>query len=719
MDFITIYNFPPLISSILFLILGFLVFIKNKKSKINKKFLIICFVTFWWQFSWFILFSLKDEVLAGYLVKIGYVGIIFIPITFFHYFVSFLESVKKIDKYILRFSYILGGVFTIILFSSDFFISGFYQYFWGFYPKAGIIHPIYLLFLSILATRIFYISLVDLKLRRITLSYKYYQTKFVLWALGFYVLSAVDFVVNYGYEIYPFGFLFIIIFLGIIAYTIVTHRLMDIKIVLRKSSVYLISLSTVLILVVAVKYIFIKFFPDFAIWLDIIILILALSVFPPIKKHYYRLANKYFFTSLYDGRTVIADLSDKLRSTLKAENIYKYLSETFINSFHTKAVGILTYDEKTKNYLVEYNKGFNFGKQKKIHLFSNFRNAFIKQNQPVVVEEIKHVAYKKHKKTIDLLTKFGVEIVTPLNVKNETIGLIVLGQKESGDMYNNEDLSVLEIIGAQAAIAIENALLYEETKNFAAKLKKEVKKATADVKDANKQLRKLDAAKSNFISIASHQLRTPLTVIKGYISMMIEGSFGKVTKEELESLKKVYESNERLIQLVEDLLNISRIESGKLQFDFHETRLEEVVESVAEELSESAKQKGLALTYKKPNKPLPMVKIDGEKIRYVVLNLIDNSIKYTKQGSVTISLRLGVKHIHFCVVDTGIGIGKEDLSNLFKKFSRGKDISTVNPEGTGMGLYVGRMMIKAHQGTIWAESEGEGKGSKFCFSIPI
>jgi signal transduction histidine kinase len=229
----------------------------------------------------------------------------------------------------------------------------------------------------------------------------------------------------------------------------------------------------------------------------------------------------------------------------------------------------------------------------------------------------------------------------------------------------------------------------------------------------------LDAAKSEFISIASHQLRTPLTVIKGYISMMLEGNFGVLTKPETESLEKVFSSNERLIQLVENLLNISRIESGRLQFDYKEVDLNKMVESVVEELSGNAKKKNLILEYKTPVKPLPAIKIDEEKIRQVVMNLIDNGIKYTKQGSVTIRLEQGEHKVKFSVADSGMGIKSGDIINLFKKFSRGTGTSLIHTEGTGLGLYVARMMIEAHHGKIWAESDGEGKGSRFCFELPV
>ncbi|MBU4257015.1 GAF domain-containing sensor histidine kinase, partial [Patescibacteria group bacterium] len=521
---------------------------------------------------------------------------------------------------------------------------------------------------------------------------------------------------NYTVPLYPI----------IITYAIIRHRLMDIKFVLRKSSVYLVSLSTIIISAIAVKYIAIIFFTGISDQLDYLILISAVMVFLPIRNYYYKIANKYFFTSLYDSRKVIGKLSDRLRSTLEERKIHKYVADILMDSFHTKAVGILIQDKnKKKNkkqeedqYTLRYNDGFHTHGRKKFPGNKKLCNLFLKHNKSIVVEEIKNASYKEFKGTIDLLASLGAEVVTPLNVKGKTIGLIILGRKESGDMYNDQDLRVLEIVGAQAAIAIENAVLYEAAKNFNVKLKKEVKKATTQLRSANKKLKELDTAKSEFISIASHQLRTPLTIIKGYISMLLEGSFGRLNEKETDPLKKVYESNERLIQLVEDLLDISRIESGKLQLNFKEMRLEEITDSVAEEFTNSAKSKGLDLIYKKPAQPLPKVKIDKEKIRQVVINLIDNAIKYTGRGSVAVSMDKIDGGVYFCVADTGAGISEEELPSLFKKFSRGKATSLIDANGTGLGLYVGKMMIEAHHGKIWAESEGRDKGSKFCFTLP-
>jgi len=249
-----------------------------------------------------------------------------------------------------------------------------------------------------------------------------------------------------------------------------------------------------------------------------------------------------------------------------------------------------------------------------------------------------------------------------------------------------------------------------------------VKKEVAQKEEleiVNAELVKLDQAKSEFISIASHQLRTPLTVIKGYVSMILDGNFGALTNKLKEPLDKVFLSNQRLINLVEDLLNVSRIESGRLQVILENRQLEDLVASVYEELKAHAAKKGLKFSYNKPETKLPMVRMDEEKMRQVIINLVDNSIKYTPKGSVTVSLKLQANNVLFCVSDSGLGVKPEDMPNLFKKFSRGTGMSLVHTDGTGLGLYVVRQIVELHGGHAWVESDGEYKGSKFYFDMPF
>ena len=250
------------------------------------------------------------------------------------------------------------------------------------------------------------------------------------------------------------------------------------------------------------------------------------------------------------------------------------------------------------------------------------------------------------------------------------------------------------------------------------KLTQDLQIATKDLRGVNKELKKLDQAKSEFLSIASHQLRTPLTVIKGYVSMMLEGSFGKLPKLIGENLNKVYLSNERLISLVESLLNISRIESGRLEFDIQPTDLIKITEPIIDGFKQKTDQKGLKLEFS-PDKNVPSVLADSSKIKEVISNLIDNSIKYTNKGEIIISLHQESQSIIFSCQDTGIGILPEDLPRLFEKFVRGKGMMQVYTEGTGLGLYFARMVIENMGGRIWVESAGKDQGSKFSFSLPV
>ena len=235
-----------------------------------------------------------------------------------------------------------------------------------------------------------------------------------------------------------------------------------------------------------------------------------------------------------------------------------------------------------------------------------------------------------------------------------------------------------------------------------------------------KELERLSRAKSEFVSIASHQLRTPLTAIKGFLSLVQENSGDEQTRREW--VDKAYQSNERLIRLVNDLLDISRIERGSIVYDFKKINVVSLIDSLAEELKIPAQNKNISLKVEKPNGvTIPEVKMDEEKIRQVILNLADNAINYTKEGGVTIKLIYlnSLNRLQILVKDTGVGMSKEDISNLFNIFSRGDNVKKTHVEGMGLGLYVAHKIVQGHGGKIWATSEGLHKGSTFYIELPI
>lgn len=236
---------------------------------------------------------------------------------------------------------------------------------------------------------------------------------------------------------------------------------------------------------------------------------------------------------------------------------------------------------------------------------------------------------------------------------------------------------------------------------------------------ANQELKRLDNAKSEFISIASHQLRTPLTAIKGYTSLILEGNYGKIDNQLQDVISKVYTANGRLIELVENLLSISRLESGRMQYNFQPTQAEEIVKDLENMFFVIAKKRGLDFSVVFPEEPLPKVSLDAAKIREVISNLIDNAIKYTEKGSITVTLWQNGDTLRFSVKDTGIGVTSEDKIRLFSKFARSKETEKLYVGGTGLGLYVGKTFIEKHGGRIWVESDGRGRGSEFIFELPI
>jgi len=233
------------------------------------------------------------------------------------------------------------------------------------------------------------------------------------------------------------------------------------------------------------------------------------------------------------------------------------------------------------------------------------------------------------------------------------------------------------------------------------------------------ELRRSDEAKTEFISIASHQLRTPLNAIKGYLSLFLDGIYGKLDAEKRPPMERLYRSSERLIHLVNDLLGIARIQLGKIALDTEEVDLCEIVKSVVEELGVVAAEKGIALHVSCPPGGVPVVAGDKQKLRDSVLNVVDNAIRYTDKGSVAVSVRREGNDLVVRVEDTGPGLNPDEAKALFESFQRGQVGRTHWAEGSGLGLYIAKEFITLHGGAIWAESPGKGLGSSFFMRVPF
>lgn len=251
--------------------------------------------------------------------------------------------------------------------------------------------------------------------------------------------------------------------------------------------------------------------------------------------------------------------------------------------------------------------------------------------------------------------------------------------------------------------------------------RQEIEALAVKLSKANDRLKSLDKLKSEFVSIASHQLRSPLTAIRGYSSMLLEGSFGSFPAKAREALERIDDTTKFMATSIEDYLNVSRIESGNMKYENTDVNVKELAEHVVDDLRKMATQKGLVLSLKSDLNSKAISKIDLNKAQQVIHNLINNALKYTEKGSVTVFVHDDVKKkkIYVEIIDTGIGMSEETLATLFGKFERAKSSTVASIKGTGLGLFVARQMAQGMKGDVTAYSEGEGKGSHFILELPL
>jgi signal transduction histidine kinase len=251
--------------------------------------------------------------------------------------------------------------------------------------------------------------------------------------------------------------------------------------------------------------------------------------------------------------------------------------------------------------------------------------------------------------------------------------------------------------------------------------REKIEELAKDLEKVNVRLKELDKQKSEFVSIASHQLRSPLTAIRGYASMLAEGSFGKLPEKALESAKRIEESAKLMAMSIEDYLNVSRIESGNMKYSLSDFNLRDMADNICDDLRAEAMKLGLVLLFRSNITSRGIVNADVGKTSQIIHNLINNSLKYTPKGSISVMVRDDVKKkkIYVEITDTGIGMSEKTQHTIFQKFERANNANSVNVSGTGLGLYVALKMAEAMGGDIHAQSEGDNKGSTFTFELPL
>lgn len=520
-----------------------------------------------------------------------------------------------------------------------------------------------------------------------------------------------------NFRFFSIGPLLTISMAGFIAYAIIKHRLMDIRLVIARTVAY-----SLLILITAVFYVSSAFFlsslllgfttPGTQLIIYAFLAIIVAFSFERLRKFLEKVTDSFLFKGHYNSEELLKVLSNVMRSTID------------LHSLTTNVLKVITQNMKIVNGAFVLLADKNQNEIEKIEYLGY-------QTQPLFKKEVIYALVSGQKLIIyddledpqvkTLMRDLNVSIVLPLVVNADKIGVLLLGDKASGDIYSHQDITILDILGPQLTLAIQRSKEYDKIKRFNITLQQEVTKATTDLQDANEKLQVLDKLKDDFVSVASHELRTPMTAIRSYAWMALHKSDIKLSEKMEKYLVRILMSTERLINLVNDLLNISRIESGKIEINPEQVDVISLIRDIIDEVYYS-KSTEKSIQFYLLEKPIPKVFADPEKLREVLLNLVGNSLKFTPLGGkITFDFFTDGKVVEISIKDSGVGISKEDLGRLFQKFSRldNSYIATASSGGTGLGLYISKNIIELMHGKIWAQSEGEDKGATFTVSLPV
>lgn len=290
-------------------------------------------------------------------------------------------------------------------------------------------------------------------------------------------------------------------------------------------------------------------------------------------------------------------------------------------------------------------------------------------------------------------------MVVPLTLENRRVGVMRVG-KFRKNFFTTEHLELVELIAEEAAVLVESVLLSRR------------------LAEANKRLSQVNQMKDDIVSTVSHEFKTPLTSIKGFLSLMLSGDTGELTEDQKKFLKIIEVSTDRLHSLVLDLLDLSRLESGGIKMDFEPVAVDALVDLCYQDHELQARQRDIGMGKDVPPS-VPAIWGDMKWLRQAIDNLVSNAIKFTAPGGkVTISARHQGEMVRLTVEDTGMGIGQDDRDRIFERFYRARNRGSVNAPGTGLGLTIVQFIVDKHEGKVWVESE-LGKGSKFHCIFPI
>ncbi len=520
------------------------------------------------------------------------------------------------------------------------------------------------------------------------------------------------------YDLANAGSLFAGLWVFGMAYAITKHRLFDVRLVVARSLAYTLSLALLGAIFISGTFVYTSIlFRGSTLdvgttrWVYSFLAVLLAFLSAPLKRFFDKTTTRLFYRDAYDSQEFLTAVNKVVIASVNVEvllsNIQSIISEYLKPQFSF-------FDLEPTAYVARRQIGDRVEKYNRRAVLQLEQMMSQQSFDTVIIDELADDYPEIYERMRDMNISLARRLIARSAGIEQKYGLLLLGPKRSGTVYNQKDTETLRIIASELAIAVQNALQYEEIDSFNETLQDKIETATKKLRQANDKLRKLDETKDEFVSMASHQLRTPLTSVKGYLSMVLEGDGGELNDTQRQMLTQSFASAQRMVYLISDLLNLSRLNTGKFVIEASPVDLRDVVAAEIDQLHETARAREITLTYDPPEH-FPTLMLDETKTHQVVMNFMDNAIYYTPAGGkIDILLRETATAIEFRVKDTGIGVSRDVQRHLFTKFYRADNARRMRPDGTGLGLFMAKKIVVAQGGAILFESE-EGKGSVFGF----
>ena len=497
-------------------------------------------------------------------------------------------------------------------------------------------------------------------------------------------------------------------------YAIVKHRLFDLRLALTRSVGYLLSVGVValfysiLVLGIGSRFLF-SDTNDSVTSSEMFLLLIIPTIFVALTFHRIqiyiaRFTRRIFYQEAYDLQDVLDRLSDSLITDSDMDKIMKNSLDVIAEAIKPSHAIFAVLDEAGKAY-----RHITSDQHNNIDPATLVTKSIHLRERVLVKDEAPTGRWPEYleEKDISLLLRLG-EVTRPT-------GLLFFGPKQNGRIYTKQDIELLTIGAKNLAVALDNAKKYEKIASFADTLRLEVEKATTNLRAANQKLKTLDALKDDFISMASHQLRTPASSVHEAIQMLNQESLNPAERKRLTELAEA--SSEHLVSVVVDMLSIARIQAGHFNIDKSLNSIAELVKRALKELSVLAEEKHIKISFKQPKENTETF-VDRAKINEAITNYIENAIKYSPEKTeVKVNMSVKGKRLYFEVIDSGIGVPPPERKNLFTKFYRAKNARTEQPDGNGIGLFVVKTVAESHDGEAYYSPQATG--SLFGFWIPI